>query len=133
MRGSMNRTTQVLLIGALAVGSGAAIAREPAASYQDEIAREAGAPMGEAVSDDALHGFVDAAHEVVALRNAYAQRIARADPADRVVLKWEAYDRMAEAVRAQGLDLAEYQRIGRLLDADDGLAEGLDALARAPS
>lgn len=133
MRGSMNKTTQVLLVGALAVGSGGAIAREPATAYQDEIAREAGAPVGEAASDDALHGFVDAAHEVVALRNEYAQRIAQANPADRAVLKWEAYDRMAEAVRAQGLDLAEYQRIGRLLDADDGLTEGLDALAHTPS
>lgn len=133
MRGSMNKTTQVLLIGALAVGSGAAIAREPAAAYQNEVAREAGAAAGEAVSDDALHGFIDAAHEVVALRNDYAQRIAQADPADRGVLKWEAHDHMVEAVRAQGLELAEYQRIGRLLDEDDGLTEGLDALARTPS
>jgi len=132
MRGSLNKTTQVLLIGALAAGSGAAIAREPAA-YSSQIAHEAGVAAGETLSDDALHRFIDAAHEIVALREAYAERMAQAAPEDRLELEWQAHDRMVEAVRAQGIELGEYRRIGRLLDADDGLAEGLDALARAPS
>lgn len=75
MRRYTTKTTKMLLVGALAVGTGAAIASESERLYQNEVADNPGELAAGELSDDKLHGFIDAAHEIVSLRAELADEI----------------------------------------------------------
>lgn len=129
MRRYTTQTTKVLLVGALAVGTGAAIASEPERLYQDEVADNAGELAAGGLSDEKLHGFIDAAHEIVSLRAKFAGEIEGADAEEQAELQLEASERIAQAVEDNGLEIVEYRQIGYLLENDASLRDRLNALA----
>jgi len=131
MRISKRPMTNVLLAGTLIVGAGAGHAGQIEDLYQDEVGDDAGELGSGDVTDERMHRFIEAAHEVVALRAQYAERIAAADGEDRAALQAEAGEAMAGAIEAQGLGVAEYRSIGYLLDNDAALRDQLDAVAAA--
>lgn len=118
--------TNALMAGALVLGSGAAFADAADRLYHDEIADEAGEISAEDVSDDKLHRFIDAAHEVQAIRSSYAEKIADASEEDRSALQAEAVEEMAKAVEDHGLEVSEYREIGHLLESDGELRDRLE-------
>jgi hypothetical protein len=117
------------MAGALVLGGSGAIAASPDRLYQDEIADAAGSVAVEDLSDDHLHGFIEAAHEIQAIRAEYAGKISEAEPDERAALQAEAGEKMAEAVEDQGLEVSEYREIGYLLENDADLPERLDRVA----
>lgn len=123
---SRRTVSNTLLAGALVLGGGAAVAGERGALWLDETANEAGELSAAELEDEALHRFVDAAHDVQAIRREYTERIERADAAERTELQAEAQEKMAQAVENQGLEIADYREIGYLLENDDGLRDRLD-------
>lgn len=127
MRRYTRQMTNALLAGALVMGTGAAIANDPERLYQDETAGAAGELAAEDLSDDKIHRFIDAAHEIVSLRDAYAREMRKVEPAERPRLQAEARERIAQAIEANGLEIAEYREIGNLLENDEGLLDRLDA------
>lgn len=129
MRRYTRRMTNALLASALVMGTGAAIANESERLYHDEIADEAGELDAADLSDDKLHRFIDAAHEIVSLRRSFARDIRQAAPQDRPGLLAEARERIAQAVEDNGLEIAEYREIGYLLENDDDLRQRLEAVA----
>lgn len=118
--------TNTLLAGALVLGAGAAFADAPEHLYQNEIAEEAGELSASDLSDDELHRFVDAAHDVQAIRASHAQKLADASGDERVAIQAEAIEKMAEAVEDNGLEISEYREMGRLLENDPELRDQLD-------
>lgn len=133
MRRYTKQTTKALLIGALAFGTGAAVADEPERLYQNEAAEEAGDVVADDLKDDKLHGFIDAAHEIVSIREEFASRIEEAEADERPALQAEATEHMAKAIEDNGLAIEEYREIGYLLENEDELSNRLDALAARQS
>lgn len=123
------RVTNTLVAGALVLGGGGAMAASPERLYQDEIADEAGSVDADELTDDGLHGFIEAAHEIQSIRAEYAEKISEAEPDERAALQAEAAEKMAEAVEDQGLDVSEYREIGYLLENDADLPDRLDRVA----
>ena len=123
------RVTNTLVAGALVLGGSGAIAASPERLYQDEIADEATTVEADDLSDDDLHGFIEAAYEIQSIRAEYADRISEAEPEKRAKLQAEAAEKMAEAIEDQGLDISEYREIGYLLENDDDLPDRLDQVA----
>jgi hypothetical protein len=128
-RSCSRRVTNTLVAGALVLGSGGALAAAPDRLYEDEIAEEAGSLGVDDVSEDGLHGFIEAAHEIQSIRAAYADKIRDAEPGERAALQAEAAEKMAEAVEDQGLEVSEYREIGYLLENDADLPERFDRVA----
>lgn len=120
-----------LLAGALAMGTGAALADERQSLWFDETGGGAGEIDARELEDETLHRFIDAAHEVQAVRREYVERIERADPGERAVILAEAEERMARAVERQGLEVVDYREIGHLLENDERLRDRLDRAAAA--
>lgn len=133
MRRYTRQMTNALLAGALVMGTGAAIANDPERLYQDETADAAGELAADDLSDDEIHRFIDAAHEIVSLREAYAREMRKADPEERPRLQAEARERIAQAVEANGLEIAEYREIGYLLENDGELRQRLESVAAEAS
>lgn len=121
--------SNTLLAGALVLGGGAAVASEREALWLDETASEAGEMSSTELEDETLHRFIDAAHDVQAVRNEYTERIEQADAEERADLLAEAQERMARAIENQGLEIADYRAIGYLLENDDDLGDRLDRAA----
>ncbi|MFW5970282.1 MAG: hypothetical protein ACOCP9_06555, partial [Halofilum sp. (in: g-proteobacteria)] len=96
-RSCSRRVTNTLVAGALVLGSSGAIAAAPDRLYEDEIADEAGSVEVDDLSDDDLHGFIEAAHEIKSIRAEYAEKIRDADDDERASLQAEAAEKMAEA------------------------------------
>jgi len=115
-----------MLAGALALGSGAALANERDSLWFDEMPGGTGEINARQIEDETLHRFVDAAHAVQTLRREYADRIRRADPSGRVAILAEADELMAQAVEQQGLEVSDYREIGDLLENDEDLRDRLD-------
>ncbi len=132
-RSCSRRVTNTLVAGALVLGGSGAIAASPERLYQDEIADEATTVEVDELSDDDLHGFIEAAHEIQSIRAEYAGKIRDAEPEERARLQAEAAEKMAEAIEDQGLDISEYREIGYLLENDDDLPGRLDAVAAEKS
>lgn len=132
-RSCSRRVTNTLVAGALVLGGSSAIAAAPDRLYEDEIAEEAGSLEVDDVSDDDLHGFIEAAHEIQKIRASYAQKIRDADGEERAALQVEAAEKMAEAVEDQGLEVSEYREIGYLLENDADLPDRLDGVAAGTS
>lgn len=128
-RNCSRRVTNTLVAGALVLGGSAAVAASPDRLYQDEIAEEAGSVEVEKISDEDLHGFIEAAHEIQSIRASYAEKIRNAEADERASLRAEAAEKMAAAVEDQGLDVSEYREIGYLLENDEDLPDRLDAVA----
>lgn len=126
MRRYTRRMTNALLAGALVMGTGAALANDPERLYQNETADAAGELASEDISDDKIHRFIDAAHQVVSLRDVYAREMRRAESQELPRLRAEAHEHIAQAVEAHGLEVAEYREIGYLLENDEGLLDRLD-------
>lgn len=121
--------SNALLAGALVLGGGAAVASEREALWLDETASEAGGMSAAELEDETLHRFIDAAHEVQAVRREYMGRIEQADADERADLQVEARERMAQVIEDQGLEIADYREIGYLLENDEGLRDRLDGVA----
>lgn len=128
-RNCSRRVTNTLVAGALVLGGSGAIAASPERLYQDEIADEATAVEVGELTDDDLHGFIEAAHEIQSIRAEYAGKISAAEPDERSALQAEAAEKMAEAIEDQGLDVSEYREIGYLLENDEDLPDRLDRVA----
>lgn len=114
-----------LLAGAVTLGSGAALAREGESLWFDESAGDHGEISASELEDDRLHRFIDAAHDVQALREEYVERIERAKGAERPEILADALEKMAQAIERQGLEVSEYRDIGALLESDAGLWDRL--------
>lgn len=127
MRRYTRQMTNAVLAGALVMGSGAVIANDPERPSLEGTADSAGELVAEDLSDDEIHRFIDAAHEVVALRDAYARAMRTAESQELPRLRAEAHEHIAQAVEAHGLEIAQYREIGYLLENDDGLFDRLDA------
>lgn len=125
--------SNALIAGALVFGGGAAIANEREALWFDEIASNPGEMSASELEDEALHRFIDAAHEIQAIRQEFAERIEQADADEQAALQAEAQEKMAQAVESQGLEVADYREIGYLLENDDGLRDRLDRAAAESS
>lgn len=121
--------SNALVAGALVLGGGTAVASEREALWFDETASEAGEMSAAELEDETLHRFIDAAHEVQAVRREYAERIEQADAGERADIQAEARERMAQAVEDQGLEIADYREIGYLLENDESLRDRLDRAA----
>lgn len=121
--------SNALLAGALVLGGGAAIASEREGLWLDETAGQAGEMSASELEDETLHRFIDAAHDIQAIRQEYAERIEQADADERADLLAEAQEKMAQAVESQGLEVADYREIGYLLENDDSLRDRLDQAA----
>lgn len=132
-RNCSRRVTNTLVAGALVLGGSGAIAAGPERLYQDEIAEEATTVEADGLTDDELHGFIEAAHEIQSIRAEYAEKISEAGPDGRAALQAEAAEKMAEAIEDQGLELSEYREIGYLLENDADLPDRLDRVAAAES
>ena len=155
-RNCSRRVTNTLVAGALLLGGSGAIAASPERLYQDEIAddaavvevaevgpgrvaapiadhagHEATAVEAEELSNDDLHGFIEAAHEIQSIRAEYAGKISEAEADKRAALEAEAAEKMAAAIEDQGLELSEYREIGYLLENDADLPDRLDRVAAA--
>ena len=128
-RNCSRRVTNTLVAGALVLGGSGAIAASPERLYQDEIADEASAVEVDEPTDDDLHGFIEAAHEIQSIRAEYAGRISEAEPDQRAALQAEAAEKMAVAVEDQGLEISQYREIGYLLENDADLPDRLDRVA----
>lgn len=128
-RSCRRRVTNTLMAGALVLGGSGAIAASPDRLYQDEIADESGSVEVADLSDDDLHGFIEAAHEIQSIRAEYAEKISKAESDERAALQAEAAEKMAEAVENQGLEVSEYREIGHLLENDADLPDRLDRVA----
>lgn len=132
-RNCSRRVTNTLVAGALVLGGSGAIAAGPDRLYQDETADEAGSVEVDELSDDDLHGFIEAAHEIQSIRASYAEKIRAADAGERASLQAEAAEKMAEAVEDQGLAISEYREIGYLLENDADLPDRLDRVTATKS
>lgn len=132
-RSCSRRVTNTLVAGALVLGGSGAIAAGPDRLYQDEIADEATTVEVDELTDDDLHGFIDAAHEIQSIRAEYAGKISDAEPEERAALQAEAAEKMAAAIEDQGLDITAYREIGYLLENDADLPARLDGVAAAKS
>ncbi|WP_083330650.1 DUF4168 domain-containing protein [Halofilum ochraceum] len=131
-RNCSRRVTNTLVAGALVLGGSGAIAASPERLYQDEIADEASPVEVDELTDDDLHGFIEAAHEIQSIRAEYAGKISEAEPDKRAALQAEAAEKMAAAVEDQGLELSQYREIGYLLENDADLPARLDRVAADP-
>lgn len=120
-RSCRRQVTNTLMAGALVLGGGGAIAATPERWYHDEAADGTAGVEVEGLSDDDLHGFIEAAHEIQSIRASYAEKIRAAAADDRASLEAEAAEKMAEAIEDQGLDISEYREIGYLLENDADL------------
>lgn len=118
--------SNALVAGALVLGGGTAVASEREALWLDETASEAGEMSAAELEDETLHRFIDAAHEVQAVRREYTERIEQAEAGERADIQAEARERMAQAVEDQGLEIADYREIGYLLENDESLRDRLD-------
>lgn len=125
--------SNALLAGALVLGGGAAVANEHETLWLDETASEAGEMSASELEDETLHRFIDAAHDIQAIRQEYAERIEQADADERADLQAEAQEKMAQAVEDQGLEVADYREIGHLLENDGELRDRLDRAAAGSS
>lgn len=128
-RNCSRRVTNTLVAGALVLGGSGAIAASPERLYQDGIADEAPALEVDDLTADDLHGFIEAAHEIQAIRAEYAGKISEAEPDKRAALQAEAAGKMAAAVEDQGLEISQYREIGYLLENDADLPDRLDRVA----
>lgn len=130
MRQPKRYVGNALLTGALVLGTGAAVvADDRQGLYFDETADHGSERVAAELEDETLHRFVDAAHDVRAIRERYAALIDEAEPQDRAALQARAQEEMMEAVERQGLEVAEYREIGYLLETDDSLGDRLDRVA----
>ncbi len=75
------------------------------------------------LGDDELHRFVDAAHEIAAIRETMARRIAVAARLERRLLRARARRRIGQVLASHGLSHAQYRRIGAVLESDGGLGQ----------
>jgi hypothetical protein len=132
-RSCSKRVTNTLVAGALVLGGSGAVAATPDRLYQDEVADEAGSVEADELTDDGLHGFIEAAHEIQSIRAEYAEKVSEAKPSERAALQAEAAEKMAEAIEDQGLDVSEYREIGWLLENDAELPDRLDRVAATES
>lgn len=114
-----------LLAGAVTLGSGAALAREGESPWFDETGGGDGEISASELDDDRLHRFIDAAHDVQAIRDEYVERIERAKIAERLEIRVNALEKMAQAIETQGLEVSEYRDIGALLESDAGVWDRL--------
>lgn len=121
-----------LLAGALALGSGTALASERESLWLDEMAGGAGEISAFELEDETLHRFIDAAHDVQAIRREYVERIEQARVDERADILAEAQEKMAQAIERQGLEISDYREIGYLLENDTDLRDRLDQAAAEP-
>jgi hypothetical protein len=95
----------------------------------DAAANEALEPF---VADDVLHRFIDAAHEIAAIRSACAERMHGASRLQRRLLRSQARNRIARALATAGLTHATYRAIGAVMECDAGLGQMLAGGRDAP-
>ena len=127
MKRSRRRIGNALLTGALVVGGAApAAATGSHAAFPESAARHGGDPAVFLPEDEALHRFVDAVHDVAAIRRSYAERMRHAGRHERRILQMHARDEMLAAIERHGLDATEYEAIGDLLENDGELSDRLE-------
>lgn len=134
----MTRTTRLIggiaaaLMLALAPMAGAIAgdgADDGAQAGAGNGSQQAGAASGEPVTDAQLEKFAAAYGKLQKMRQAYGQKMKQAeDKAERKQLRKEGQQKMVSAIRSAGLEIAEYQRIGRKLSQDKELRSRLQAL-----
>lgn len=113
---------RLLLAGALALGTAA-----PA------VAAEHGGSSGSAqeaqVSEQKLEQFVAAYAEIQAIRAEYMPKLQQAeDEEEQARLQKQGQEEMVNAVRDEGLDVSEYQRIGQKINSDQELQSRVKTL-----
>lgn len=120
-----------LLAGSFLVGVGVSAAADDAddSVFLDERAEDAGGLTADDLTETDLEAFVRAADHVRSLRAEYTPRIEQASGEEALELRGEADGAMVEAIEQAGLDVAEYRRIGHLIDGDDELHARLDRAA----
>lgn len=131
MKQSRRRISHALLTGALVFGAGAPVTADSSQGvFLDETADDGGDASIVELEDEALHRFIDAAHDVQAIRRGYADRIRRAGTHERRALRTQVRDEMFAAIERRGLDVTEYKAIGYLLETEreliDRFVEGSD-------
>lgn len=104
---------RLLLAGALALGTAA-----PALAAEHGGAPDSG-QEGAQVDPEKLERFVAAYAEVQSIRAEYMPRLQQAgDAEEQAKLKKEGQEKMVNAIRDEGLDVSEYQRIGQTINSD---------------
>ncbi len=129
----MIRTTH--FIGTLAAALMLALAplsaavAEDAASGNDNSQSEAAS--GEPVTDAQLEKFAAAYGKLQNVRSEYGQKMKQADDdAQRKQLRKEGQQEMVGAIRSAGLDVSEYQRIGKQLNQDKELRSRFQSMVQ---
>ena len=127
MKRSGRRIGHALLTGALVFGAATPAAADGSqAVFLDETAGDGSDFAMVELEDEALHRFIDAAHDVQAIRRGYADRIRHAGTLERRALRARARDEMRAAIERQGLDVTEYRAIGYLLENEGELIDRLE-------
>lgn len=103
---------RLLLAGALAFGMTA-----PALAAEEGSGSESGQETQ--VSQEKLEQFVAAYAEIQAIRAEYMPKLQQAeDEEEQAKLQEQGQKEMVDAVRAEGLDVSEYQQIGQKINSD---------------
>lgn len=105
-----------LMAAALAVGlSGPAMAGNAGGSGEQQR-----------VSEDKLEQFAEAYADIRSVRAEYVPKLQQAEgEQEKAQLQEEGQQEMVEAIRSNGMEVGEYQQIGRRLNNDEQLQERL--------
>lgn len=129
MRNWKTLTLAATAATALVAGAPLAVADEPDV-YADEQAEPDASFDQEALTEEDLRAFLEAAEAIEGIRADYVERILEAEPAARGGIRSDANAAMLEAIEEAGIDPETYRNIGYLLgEEDEALGERVDEAA----
>lgn len=128
---SIRKTHRILpgLAAVLALGLAAPATAQDAEQSGQSGNGEAQAKSADDVSDEQLEQFAAAYGQIRSVRAEYAPKIRNAENKEqRAKLKKQGRQEMTSAIRDSGLEISEYQQIGRALNGNKQLQARLQKL-----